>query len=65
MFDGLKSYYTDFEMNTMQPHQQRVVTEKKELDDKIDKLKAFIIESPTFKKLPEDERDRLAQQNIA
>jgi len=46
----------------MQPHQERVVTEKKELDQKIDKLKAFIAENPTFKALPSDEQHLLNRQ---
>lgn len=46
----------------MQPHQQRVVDEKKDLDEKLDKLKAFIETSPIFKSLPIDERDRLGRQ---
>jgi hypothetical protein len=47
---------------TMQPHQQRVVDEKKELDEKLDRLKAFIDTNPTFKTLHEDERGRLNRQ---
>ena len=46
----------------MQPHQQRVVDEKKELDEKLDKLKAFIETNPTFKSLLADERGRLGRQ---
>ena len=46
----------------MQPHQQRVVNEKKELDEKLDSLKAFIETSPIFKSLPADERGRLGKQ---
>lgn len=46
----------------MQPHQERAVTEKKELDEKIDKLKAFIMENPVFKTLPADEQKRLNRQ---
>ncbi len=46
----------------MQPHQQRVVDEKKELDDKLDKLKTFIETNPVFKGLPDDERGRLNKQ---
>lgn len=46
----------------MQPHQQRVVDEKKDLDDKLDKLKAFIETNPVFKTLHEDERGRLNRQ---
>lgn len=34
-----------------EPHQQRVVDEKTELDDKIDKLKKFILLKPVFKNL--------------
>jgi hypothetical protein len=48
--------------DAMQPHQQRVVDEKKELDDKLDKLKAFIETSPIFKSLSADERGRLGKQ---
>ena len=46
----------------MQPHQERVVTEKNELDEKLDKLKAFIEENPIFKTLPHDEQLRLNRQ---
>jgi hypothetical protein len=46
----------------LQPHQERVVAEHKELGEKIDKLKAFIMESPIFQKLPDAERSRLNQQ---
>ena len=34
-------------MNTLAPHQQRVVQEKEELDEKLSKLSAFI-DSPNF-----------------
>ena len=46
----------------MQPHQQRVVNEKKELNEKLDSLIAFIETSPIFKNLPADERERLGRQ---
>lgn len=46
----------------MNPHQQRVVEEKKELDEKLDKLKAFIETSSVFKALPADECGRLGKQ---
>lgn len=46
----------------MQPHQQRVVDEKTELDEKLDKLKTFIETSPVFKSLHTDERRRLGRQ---
>lgn len=46
----------------MQPHQERVVTEKKELDEKLDKLKDFIETGSIFKTLPADEQLRLNRQ---
>ena len=48
---------------TMQPHQQRVVTEKAELDEKLAKLSAFI-SSDGFSTIvtDEDERGRLVCQ---
>jgi hypothetical protein len=46
----------------MQPHQQRIVDEKKELDVRLDRLKAFIEINPVFKTLHEDERKRLNRQ---
>ncbi len=45
----------------MQPHQERVVTEKKELDQKIDKLDTFRA-GQIFAGLPEDEQNRLNAQ---
>jgi hypothetical protein len=42
----------------LQPHQQRVVTEKKELDEKIDKLSVFI-KGDIYKNLPGAEQMRL------
>jgi hypothetical protein len=46
---------------TLQPHQQRVVDEKVELDDKRVKLTAFF-STPTFAALPADEKERLEAQ---
>lgn len=46
----------------LQPHQQRVVDEKTELDEKLTKLGAFIESSPIFAGLPDDERERLVRQ---
>ena len=46
----------------MQPHQERVVEEKKELDSKLNRLKDFIQTSPQFEKLPLDEQERLTSQ---
>jgi len=45
----------------LQPHQERVVEEKKDLDTKIDKLKDFV-EGPIHSTLVEDEQKRLATQ---
>jgi hypothetical protein len=45
----------------MQPHQERVVTEKQELDAKISKLEAFVTGS-IFAALQADEQDRLTRQ---
>ena len=45
----------------LQPHQQRVVTEKAELDEKLAKLLAFF-QTPIFEALPEAERSRLRNQ---
>ena len=45
----------------MQPHQQRVVTEKDELADKLTKLNAFI-GTEIYNSLPSDEKIRLARQ---
>jgi hypothetical protein len=44
------------------PHQQRVVQEKQELDEKLGKLNAFITSSPIFANLDMDEQSRLQRQ---
>ena len=49
-------------MTTLQPHQQRVVDEKTELDTKSAALQKFILESPLFEKLELAERWRLTTQ---
>lgn len=46
----------------MQPHQERVVAEKIELDDKLAKLMAFF-DGPTYKGLTEAEQKRLVAQS--
>jgi hypothetical protein len=46
-----------------EPHQQRVVKEKEELDKKVNALSAFIGESPIFDTLDQDEQERLKEQN--
>jgi len=45
----------------MKPHQERVIQEKTELDEKIAKLRAFI-EGPIFSALSDDERRRMHRQ---
>ena len=47
----------------MQPHQQRVVDEKTELDTKACALSQFIGNSPIFETLDAAERERLKEQN--
>jgi hypothetical protein len=47
------------------PHQQRVLDEKRELDERLSKLDAFILDNPLFTKLPPDEQERLARQSKA
>lgn len=46
------------------PHQQRVLDEKAELDDRSTKLQAFF-SNPIFSGLPADEQDRLQKQAVA
>jgi hypothetical protein len=46
----------------LQPHQQRVVAEKTELDEKLAKLDAFG-RTPLFASLPADEQGRLNRQH--
>jgi len=46
----------------MQPHEQRVVDEKKELDEKLTKLTSFISSSPIFSGLDPVDQDLLRDQ---
>ena len=46
----------------MKPSQQRVVDEKRHLDEKIDKLRSFMFGNPTFTSVPLPEKIRLAKQ---
>jgi hypothetical protein len=50
------------ETKTLQPHQERVVAELRELDEKLVKLKAFF-DGKIFPTLPEEEQDRLVRQH--
>lgn len=45
------------------PHQQRVVTERQELADNLQKLKAFFA-NPIFDGLPQAEKERLKRQAV-
>ncbi len=45
----------------MQPHEERVIQEKQDLDAKIDKLTLWL-EGDRFKALPEAEKDRQRRQ---
>ena len=47
----------------LQPHQQRVVDEKAELDKKANALSNFIGNSPIFETLDAAEQERLKEQN--
>jgi hypothetical protein len=47
----------------MQPHQQRVVDEKTELDTKAKALSEFIGNNPIFLTLDAAEQERLKEQN--
>lgn len=52
-------------MSNMQPHQQRVVDEKRELDEKLERLRAFCSEvGGIFDSLPTEEKQRLTEQEI-
>ena len=49
-------------MSNLQPHQQRVVNERDDLQDRIEKLVAFIDASPIFRTVGEEEQVRLLHQ---
>jgi hypothetical protein len=57
----------EHEEKPMKPHQQRVVNEKKELDEKLTKLHAFCFggNNKIFSALDPSERDRLESQYSA
>ena len=48
----------------MQPQEERVDSEQKELGDKHVKLREFIASNPIFQKLPRDEQERLKTQEF-
>ena len=55
--------HVTFAPAALQPHQQRVVDEKTELDTKANALSQFIGHSPIFAKLDPAEQERLKLQN--
>lgn len=52
-------------MSNLQPHQQRVVDEKAELDDRLGKLDVFITSNPVFGKLSDKDQELLTAQRGA
>ena len=48
----------------MKPHQQRVVDEKTELDDKLSKLEDFVCRNPLYLSLDGEEQERLMRQKF-
>lgn len=51
--------------STVPPHQQRVLDEKRELDERLSKLDAFILDNPLYLQLSTAEQDRLSRQSKA
>jgi hypothetical protein len=51
------------EPKTLAPHQQRIVDEKAQNDERLSKLVDFIKTNPVFDKLPDAERLRLTRQH--
>jgi hypothetical protein len=49
----------------MQPHEERVVEELKDLKERLRKLDLFIAGNPHFEALPADERMRMRDQSRA
>lgn len=47
----------------MAPHQERVIAERDELSEKLDKLRTFLT-SMIFTSLPRDEQRRLTRQTL-
>lgn len=47
----------------MKPHEQRVVDEKSEIDEKARKLSEFIGNNPLFEDLDPAEQERMKEQN--
>ena len=52
-------------VSTVLPHQQRVLDEKRDLDERLSKLDAFILDNPLYLQLAADEQERLTRQSKA
>lgn len=64
-FIGPDSLERETQAKSLPPHQQRVLDEKVELNGRLSKLDAFILDNPLFAKLPPDEQERLGRQSQA
>ena len=62
--DVFERAYKPVPGSELPPHQQRVVDERRELDERRDKLSAFY-STPIFHGLPESEQSRLLRQGVA
>lgn len=62
--DVFERAYKPVPGSELPPHQQRVVDERRELDERRDKLSAFY-STPIFHGLPESEQSRLLSQGVA
>lgn len=49
----------------LEPHQERVVDEKDELDDRLRKLKKFIDTNQQFNELPDKDKELMRKQSVA
>lgn len=61
LYEDVKHFISLGERYPMQAFQQRVIDEKNELDERLQKLVAFIAK-PAFEDLPPDERQRMIRQ---
>lgn len=59
---GIYDQERNYAANKMKPHQQIVVDEKTELDEKRIKLDSFF-DNAIFEKLPQEEKNRLRKQS--
>lgn len=62
--DVFERSYKEVPGADLPPHQQRVLAERAELDERLTKLQAFF-SNPIFSGLPADEQDRLQKQAVA